>query len=140
MWKLSNISIKGILTGIVFDVLASIILSIAVMAVFAAVAGISPENQSELESAIDASFSVHLAFLIGGLLIALAMGFVAERFASEPALINAAICGGVLLLFHIAMSYIEPEAAPIWSQIVIILCVVPLSIAGGWLNGAIRNT
>ncbi len=140
MWELTNISMKGILAGIGFDIVASIILSVLVAAIFSAASGMSMENQSEYQQALESSFSVRLTFLIGGMVIAFAMGFVAEWYSPSPALINAAICGGALLVFHLVMVYLKPDAAPVWSQAIIIVSVVPLSIMGGWILAITNNT
>ena len=133
MWKLNNISIKGIIGGISFDILASAALSVIVAVIYIRTSGISIENQNEYQQAFESSFNVRLTFLIGGLLIALGMGFVAEKLSANSTLINAGICGLVLLLFNATMVIINPEAAPAWSQIAIIVGVLPLSVFGGWL-------
>jgi len=140
MWKINNISIKGIVGGIGFDILASVLLSIIVAVVFSTSSGISIENQNEYQQAFEASLNVRLTFLIGGLLIALGMGFIAEKLSSNLTLINAGICGATLLLFNVIMVTINPEGTPIWSQIVIIVGVLPLSVFGGWLVVKNKNT
>ena len=140
MWKISSISVKGILGGIGFDILASVVLSIIVAVVFTSTSGISIENKNEYQQAFESSISVRLAFLIGGLLIALGMGFMAEILSAKSTLINAGACGLVLLVFNLIMVIINPEAAPVWSQIAIIFGVLPLSIFGGWLIVKNKNT
>jgi len=139
MWKLNNISIKGIFVGIGFVVIASIIYSVATGIAFTILSGISLENQAEFEEAFNASLSVRIAFLLGGLCIAFVMGFIAEWFAKTASLINAAICGSAVTLFNIIVTLESPGSAPIWSQAIIILCVIPLAIAGGHLTGIIKK-
>ena len=140
MWKLSNISAKGILGGITFNIVASVILSIVVAVLFTAGSGVSIEDQVEFQQKFESSFNIRLVFLIGGLLISLGMGFVAEWLAPTKTLINAGVCGALLLLFNTTMVFINPDSAPNWSQILIILGVFPLSILGGWIIARNKNT
>ena len=52
------------------------------------------------------------------------MGYTAEQIFPTPTLINAGVFGGILLIFNLTMELIDPEAAPIWSQVIIVVGVL----------------
>ncbi len=137
MLEISSLSIKSILAGIGLNLLASIILSAIVAYKFAATSGILMKNKSEFQPAFQSSFNVRLALLAICLVTSFFMGIVAEWLAPTPPLVNATVCGGLLLFYHLAMVYLKPDAAPAWSRAIIILGVVPLSTLGGWVVGII---
>lgn len=138
MSKTKTISVKGILFGIGFNVIASIVLSIVVAFVFSSVTGISMTNQHTYQKAFESSFYVRLVFMLGGLLIAFGMGYVAERVASAPSIMNAFICGAILVLYGGVFMYLKPDAAPRWSQIAMFVGIIPFSLSGGWFSAG-RN-
>lgn len=131
MWDISQLSVKAIALGVGFDVLASMLLTIATVHVFASVKSISLDEGVTFQRAFEKSFAVRLTMLLGGLVFAFAMGLIAESLAQSPSLMNAATSGGVLMAFHIVMVTLKPNAAPRWSQVLIIGGVLPLAIAGG---------
>lgn len=134
MSKTKNISAKGILLGISFNVIASIVLSIIVAFAFSSVTGISMGNHSRYQRAFESSVYVRLAFMLGGLLIAFGMGYVAEKFSAGRSLVNASMCGIILVVYGGVFVYMKPEAAPHWSQIAMFVGILPLSTLGGWIS------
>jgi len=140
MWDAKNIQIKGVLAGLAFGFIASVLLSITVAVSFMALSDATITNEIEFQKEFEQSFIVRVIFLVGGLVTAFLVGLVSEWIAKVSTLINATISGAVLFLFNSSMVYLMPDAAPLWSQIIIILGVLPLSIFGGYIYGRTNKT
>ena len=91
-------------------------------------------NGSTYQRAFESSVYVRLAFMLGGLVIAFGMGYVAEKSAAAPSIVNAALCGVILVVYGGVFVYMKPEAAPRWSQLGMFVGILPLSILGGWIS------
>lgn len=135
MFQLSKLSFKGILLGIVFYCLASLLLGFSIVLTYSLVVGVA-----DVKAAVGSSVGLQLASLMGGLVIMFFMGSVSEWFSPKHTLINAAICGVLLLANSIYQFFYMPEVAPAWHAIINIMVVIPMSIAGGWFISRAKKT
>lgn len=129
---MNELSIKGILLGVLTDVAGSTIANIILIFLFSTHL-ITPEmSEQELNDAILAMTQDNgflIASLIVGLCFTILGGYVAARVAKKGVYQNSAMVGviGVLLEFLFAGSTLQ------WFDVAGIVTVIPAALLGGYL-------
>tara|TARA_R110001599_G_scaffold352201_1_gene586273 strand:+ start:160 stop:540 length:381 start_codon:yes stop_codon:yes gene_type:complete len=124
---MSNISIKGIILGVIAILVIDIISGIAMIPIFA-----SNMSEESIEKIFLETGPLIYSLILGTLSTVIG-GFIAANIGRQAAYKNAAILGVIGLFFGVLMS----EGLPLWFNIIGFVTVIPASLIGGYF--AIRK-
>ena len=126
---MNNYSIKAISIGFVFNLIGGFLLSMIFTIIWSAVA--FEGNIDSFESEFLSSMLVRVVMLLIGIILAFCSGYLCAHIARDDKLKNAIALGVLITLFAAAFIIINPDAAPLWSQVLSLLLFLPLAYAGG---------
>ncbi len=126
---MNNYSIKAISIGFVFNLLGGFLVSIGFTIIWSTF--LFEGNANAFESEFESSVLVRVVMLLIGIVFAFCSGYLCAHLANKNKLKNAIALGALITLFAAVFIIINPDAAPLWSQLLSLLLFLPLAYVGG---------
>jgi hypothetical protein len=126
--SLVAVLLGGFLVDFVGTIVVSVILAVGLGTALAAQGHAEPEVVRWLDS------SVYLYVVSGvGLLMTIAGGYVAGRWARAREVLHGALAGALSLVLGIPFLLLPDATNPLWLDFLLVTIQVPAATFGGWL-------